>query len=81
MNSYLYIINMISREFELKYPKLYKQYLGWCCESKWLLSENESLNFLLLTNTKDLINYVRRVLIELCIFFSFFLYFFIFFFF
>jgi len=63
MNSYFYIINMISREFELKYPKLYKQYLGWCCESKWLLSKNESLNFLMVENIKELINYAITLIL------------------
>jgi len=63
MNSYLFIINMISREFELKYPKLDKQYFGWCCECKWLLSDKESLNFLLLTNTKELINYATTLIL------------------
>lgn len=63
IESYYYVLRMIQYEFELKYPKLDKQYFGWCCECKWLLSDNESLNFLLLTNTKELINYATTLIL------------------
>jgi len=57
------IINRITIEFELTYPKLYKKYFGWCCETKWLLPKDECLQIILIDNTEDLIDFfVSKVL-------------------
>ena len=57
------IINRITIEFELTYPKLYKKYFGLCCETKWLLPKDECLQIILIDNTEDLIDFfVSKVL-------------------
>jgi len=55
--NFMLIINRLIIEFELKHPKLYKNYFGWCSETQWLLPKNECLQILLINNTTDLINY------------------------
>ena len=57
-NYYLkFILNRLIFEFDIKHPRLYKQYFGWCCETRWILPKAKCLDILLLNNTHDLINY------------------------
>ena len=51
------ILNRINDEFDILYPKLSKKYIGWCCESKWMIPENECMDVFMLNNTDDLIQY------------------------
>ena len=47
-------------KFDIKHPRLYKKYFGWCCETKWLLPKEECLKILLLKNAPDLIISLAR---------------------
>ena len=51
------IMNRLTNQFELTYPKLFKKYFGLCCETNWLLPKEEVLEFLLIDNTNDLIDF------------------------
>lgn len=55
------IINRLTHQFELTYPKLFKKYFGWCCETNWLLPKEEVLEFLLIDNINDLIDFFIKV--------------------
>ena len=57
---YFYFILIMSRftqEFNIKYPKIYKKYSGWCSETNFLLPTNECLEILKISNTAELINF------------------------
>ena len=50
-------MNRLTLQFDLTYPKLFKKYFGWCCHTQWLLPKEEVLEFLLIDNTNDLIDF------------------------
>lgn len=56
-NDFYSILNRVRDEFDIKYPKLFKKYFGWCCESKWLISNDDCLEYFMINNTDDLIKF------------------------
>jgi len=55
------IINRLCVHFNLEYPKLYTKYFDWCCETRWMLPKEQVLQFLLLNNSKSLIDFFINI--------------------